>query len=74
MGPCCSLCSMSVTLVTFSLVEGGAWILVALLHLAALKDRVGRSGCDLLWVHLNHNISLNLQGKETYDISKNSPF
>ena len=25
-----------------------------------LKDRVGRSGCDLLWLHLNHNISLDI--------------
>ena len=38
------------------------------------KDRVGRSGCDLLWVYLNHNIFLNLQGTKTYDMSKNSPF
>ena len=33
-----------------------------------LKDRVGRSVCDLLWVHLNCNISLNLQGIKTNDI------
>ena len=39
-----------------------------------LKDRVGRSGCHLLWVHLNRNISLDFQGIKTYDMSKNSPF
>ena len=26
----------------------------------SVKDRVGRSGCDLLWMHLNHNISLDI--------------
>ena len=25
-----------------------------------IKDRVGRSGCDLLWLHLNDNISLDI--------------
>ena len=39
-----------------------------------LKDRVWRPGCDLLWVHLNRNNSLNFQGIKTYDMSKNSHF
>ena len=42
--------------------------------LMVFKDRVGRSGCHLQWVHLNRNISLDSQGIKTYDMSKNSPF
>ena len=38
---------------------------------ACVKDRVGRSGCDLLWVRLNPNISLDILGINTNEISKN---
>ena len=31
----------------------------------SVKDRVGRSGCDLLWVHLNLNVSLSFDGIKT---------
>ena len=39
-----------------------------------IKDRLGKSGCDLLWVYLNLNIHLNLKGIRHKICKKNSPY
>ena len=36
------------------------------------KDRVGRSGCDLPWGHLNDDIYLDIKDKDTYYTPQNS--
>ena len=40
----------------------------------SIKDNVGRCGCDLLWVPLNLNNSLDFQGIKAYHTWENSPF
>ena len=43
----------------------------SLITVKRLKDRVGWSRRDSPWAHLNDDISLDIQGIKTYEVSKN---